>query len=94
MHFGLLTFSFKIYGCKSLKDKRSVLLPFESRISKQFNISIAETGSQNSHQDSEYTIGLVNNNPAFIQAEFSRIEKWMVSHFPDLVIYDQKIEIM
>jgi len=94
MHFGLLTISLKIYGCKSLKEKRGHLLPFENRISKQFNITIAETGYQDSHQDSQITIGLVNNNTAFMQAEFTRIEKWIESHYPDLTIYDQKLEIM
>lgn len=94
MHIGLLTIHFKFYGCNSLKEKRSLLRPLEHRLSRQFNISIAETGYQDNHADSEMTIGLVNNNPAYIQAEFSRIQSWIESYFPDLVIYEQKLEIM
>ena len=33
--------------------------------------------------DAELTIGLVNNDPAYIQAEFSRIETWIESYFPE-----------
>lgn len=94
MHVGLLTIHLKFYGCNSLKEKRSLLRPFEHQLSKQFNISIAETGFQDNHSDSEMTIGLVNNNPAYIEAEFSRIQSWIESYFPDLLIFEQKVEIM
>lgn len=94
MHVGLFTIHFKLYGCNSLKEKRSMLRPLEHRLSRQFNISIAETGYQDNHSDSEMTIGLVNNNPAYVQAEFSKIQSWIENYFPELMIFDQKIEII
>lgn len=94
MHFGLFTIHFKLNGCSSLKEKRSLLRPLEHRLSRQFNISIAETGFQDNHGDSELTVGLVNNDPRYIEAEFSRIEAWIESYFPDMLIFDQKIEII
>ena len=94
MHFGLLTLQFKLFGCNSLKEKRSMLRPLEHRLSKQFNFSIAETGYQDSHEDAQITLGLVNNNSAYIQSEFSNIEKWMEKNYPELTIYDQKLEII
>ncbi len=94
MHFGLLTIHFKLYSCNTLKDKRSLLRPLENRLSEEFNVSIAESSFQDSHRDAELTLGLVNNNAAYIQAEFSRITVWMENHFPDLLMYDQKLEIM
>jgi uncharacterized protein YlxP (DUF503 family) len=94
MHFGLLTLQFKLYGCNSLKEKRSVLRPLEHRLSKQFNISIAETGYQDNHEDAQITLGLVNNSSAFIQSEFAQTEKWLEKYYPELTIYDQKLEII
>jgi uncharacterized protein YlxP (DUF503 family) len=94
MHVGLLTLQFKLYGCNSLKEKRSALRPLEVRLSKQFNISIAETGYQDSHEDAQITLGLVNNNSAFIQSEFAQMEKWMEKYYPEFTIYDQKLEII
>jgi uncharacterized protein len=94
MHFGLLTLQFKLYGCNSLKDKRSILRPLEHRLSKQFNISIAETGYRDSHEDAQITLGLVNNNSAFIQSELAKLEKWMEKYYPEITIYDQKLEII
>jgi uncharacterized protein YlxP (DUF503 family) len=94
MHFGLLTSQFKLFGCNSLKEKRSALRPLKHRLSKQFNITIAETGYQDSHEDAQMTLGLVNNNSAFIQSEFAQMEKWMEKYYPELTIYDQKLEII
>jgi hypothetical protein len=36
----------------------------------------------------------VNNNSAYIQSEFANIEKWMEKNYPELTIYDQKLEII
>jgi uncharacterized protein YlxP (DUF503 family) len=94
MHFGLLTLQFKLFGCNSLKEKRSLLRPLEHRLSKQFNISIAETGYQDSHDDAQITLGLVNNNSAFIQSEFAKVENWMEKYYPELTIFDEKLEII
>jgi uncharacterized protein len=94
MHFGLLTLQFKLFGCNSLKEKRSILRPMEHRLSKQFNISIAETGYQDSHEDAQITLGLVNNNSAFIQSELAMLEKWIEKYYPEITIYDQKLEII
>jgi uncharacterized protein YlxP (DUF503 family) len=94
MHFGLLTLQFKLFGCNSLKEKRSLLRPLEHRLSKQFNISIAETGYQHSHDDAQITLGLVNNNSAFIQSEFAKVENWMEKYYPELTIFDEKLEII
>lgn len=94
MHFGLLSIHIKLEDCNSLKEKRSLLRPLEHRLSRQFNISVAETAYQDDHSDSEITIGLVNNNPKFIQSEFSKIIAWIENYFPDLLIFDQNIEIV
>jgi uncharacterized protein len=94
MHFGLLTLQFKLYQCNSLKEKRSLLRPLEHRLSKQFTISIAETGYQDSHEYAQITLGLVYNNTAFIQSELATLEKWMEKFYPEITIYDQKLEII
>ncbi|MBA4419881.1 MAG: DUF503 domain-containing protein [Anaerolinea sp.] len=90
----MLTIHFELGAVQSLKDKRSQLRHMENRLSRQFNISIAETGLQDSHTNALITLGIVNNNPAFIQAEFSRIISWIETHHADLVMIDEKLEII
>lgn len=93
-HFGMLTIHFELGDIQSLKDKRGLIRHLEARLSRQFNISIAETGLQDSHSSALITLGIVNNNSAFIQAEFSRIITWIETYHANLVIFDQKLEIL
>jgi len=94
VHVGLLTILFDLADVHSLKEKRSLLRPLQQRLSRQFNISIAETAHQDAHHILEFTIGMVNTNSAHIDSEMEHIIHWIQKYFPNLTILDQKMEII
>jgi uncharacterized protein YlxP (DUF503 family) len=68
---GILTF--RIHGCRSLKEKRSVVKAIVSRIHNNFNISIAEVGDNDMHQQAKIGFALVGNNQKVINSKIDKI---------------------
>jgi uncharacterized protein len=89
-----MTIHFHLFGCSSLKEKRSLIKPLMERLHRQFNVSVAEADFQDIHQDALIAIGVVNNNPTFIHAYMSGVVDWIEKYFPDLSIEDQSVEII
>lgn len=50
-----------IHGCRSLKEKRSILKRFVSGLKKDFNAALAEVASQDMYQRAEIGFSLVGN---------------------------------
>jgi uncharacterized protein len=94
MHIGILTIHFRLDSCHSLKEKRSQIKPFQERVRKQFNFSVAEVDRQDSHQNAVIAFGMLNNNTAVIDASFSQVVEWIETNFPELLIQDQKMEML
>ena len=59
MHIAVQTFRLAIPGADSLKAKRAVVKSIKARMRQRFNVSVAETGSQDVHQVAELTVALV-----------------------------------
>jgi uncharacterized protein YlxP (DUF503 family) len=57
---GLRSFDVHIQGSQSLKEKRFVLKSVKDRISKHFNVSIAETGHLDKWQRTEIAVAVVS----------------------------------
>jgi uncharacterized protein YlxP (DUF503 family) len=94
VHIGVLKIQLYLPGCSSLKEKRSRIKPMQERLQREFNVSVAEVDFQDIHQSALVAIALVNNNPALIQASFTKIESWVKDHFRDLEIQDTQFEIL
>ena len=45
-----VTARLRLPWCRSLKDKRAEARSLQSRLRRQFNVTVAETGSQDLHQ--------------------------------------------
>jgi uncharacterized protein YlxP (DUF503 family) len=56
---GVLGWELEIYGCQSLKEKRSVIKSLKDRLHARFNISVAETGHHDLWQRAELTACVV-----------------------------------
>ena len=50
---GLRVWELHLEGCRSLKEKRGVLLPLKERLRRGHNLSVAETAHQDSWQWAE-----------------------------------------
>lgn len=51
----------ELFGCQSLKEKRSVVKSLKDRLRRRFNVSVAETGHQQLLQRAEITACVVSS---------------------------------
>ena len=59
MVIGVITWELEIFGCQSLKEKRSVVKSLKDRLHDRFNVSVAETAHQDVWQRAELTACVV-----------------------------------
>jgi uncharacterized protein len=52
---GVIAWELEIFGCQSLKEKRSVVRSLKDRLHERFNVSVAETAHQDKWQRAELT---------------------------------------
>jgi uncharacterized protein YlxP (DUF503 family) len=62
-----------IHGCRSLKEKRSIIKPMIRQIQNHFNVSAAEVGAQDVHQKSEIGFALIGSQRRMINAKIDKI---------------------
>ncbi len=56
---GVIGWELEVFGCQSLKEKRSVVKSLKDRLHQRFNLSVAETGHQDLWQRAELTACVV-----------------------------------
>ena len=59
MVVGIIGWELEIFGCQSLKEKRSVVKSLKERLRNRFNVSVAETGFHDLWQRAELTACVV-----------------------------------
>lgn len=60
---------YRLHDCRSLKEKRSIVKAIIHKIQNNFNVSIAETGSNDLHQKAEIGFALVGNSVGLINSK-------------------------
>lgn len=73
MVVGLGNITFRLHDCHSLKAKRKILKSIISRIRNNFNVSIAEVGSNDIHQRAEVGFSVVGNDRALVNSKLDKI---------------------
>ena len=86
MHCCINTYSIKLSGINSLKDKRMILRKILSDLKNKFNASIVETGKQDSKYWMEISLALITNSNGEMDSILSSIEKRF--SFFNLEVYD------
>jgi uncharacterized protein YlxP (DUF503 family) len=85
--------SLLVPGCRSLKDKRSVVKGLVERARNRFNASVAETGALDLLQRAEIGAALVANDRAFVAAEADALLRYFEG-CPDVQVADRQVEIL
>jgi uncharacterized protein YlxP (DUF503 family) len=93
MSLGMLTLHLHIPGCTSLKEKRSRLKPLVARLHREFNVSVAEVGQQDSWQNAILACALVGNESGHVERSLQKIVGWVESYWPDVEVVDDKLEL-
>jgi uncharacterized protein len=55
----VISWELEVFGCHSLKEKRSVVKSLKDRLHDRFNVSVSETGHQDLWQRAELTACVV-----------------------------------
>ncbi len=64
---------FRLFDVHSLKAKRSIIKSIIARIQNRFNISVAETGLNDSHEWAVIGFALVGNDARLINARVDKV---------------------
>ncbi len=91
---GILTIHLHLPGCRSIKEKRSVVKPLVSRLHREFNVSAAEMDKQDAWQQTVIGCSMVGNDSAHLERSLQAVARWVESNWPDGDVIEQKIEIV
>ncbi|NDY71385.1 DUF503 domain-containing protein [Desulfobacter hydrogenophilus] len=93
MVVGIGQIKFRLYDVHSLKAKRSVVKSIISRLQNRFNISVAETGLNDSHDWAQIGFALVGNDARMINSKVDKVFN-AADRFGLAVIVDTHMEII
>ena len=68
---GLITL--RLHDCHSLKGKRRVVKSMINRLRNNFNVSMAEVGSNDIYQKAEIGFALIGNDSALINSKIDKL---------------------
>jgi len=80
MVIGVRSFELHLAAAHSLKDKRSVLKSLKDRLHNEFNVSVAETGKQDSWQTAELTVCLVSSDRRHAESVLTAVDRFVESN--------------
>lgn len=75
MWFGWIEFDLLLGEVHSLKEKRAIVRPVLAEIRRRFEVSVAETGSQDLHRRAGLSAGLVAADAAHVIEVLDGIER-------------------
>ena len=81
-----ISFELRIPGCRSLKEKRTVVRSIVDRLRKGMNVSVAETGYQDIHDRAELTVALVASDARLADSLADRVDRMVVERSHALVV--------
>lgn len=86
MTVGICELEVFIPQSRSLKDKRVIIKSFKDKVSKRFNVSIAEVGYQDKWQRAIFGIAKVSHDSVSVDKVFDFIDK--------MIIEDGRMEVV
>jgi len=94
MHIGLCTIDLRLPGNGSLKGKRSIIKSIVTRVSREFNVSVAEVDAQNMWQRAVLGVACVSSSADYAHGQLERVVQWIETHRPDVELLDYQIEML
>lgn len=94
MIVGILRLNIYLPDCHSLKEKRGRIKPVIARLHKEFNVSVAEVNYQDVWQSCELLTACAASDGKHAEIILTQVLQFYESHWPDLPLTDEKIEII
>ena len=90
MVVGVIGWELEVYGCQSLKEKRSVLKSLKDRLHNRFNISVAETGHHDLWQRAELTACVVASERRHVESVLEHADRLVSAEPRARIIHVQR----
>ncbi|HZJ91655.1 MAG TPA: DUF503 domain-containing protein [Thiopseudomonas sp.] len=74
MHIGVMTLTFSLPGCGSLKEKRQRMGGMHERFGRNPAVAVCESGELNRHDASEWSFVVVATSKREIESLLSQVE--------------------
>jgi len=94
MHVGVCTIELRLPGNSSLKGKRSVVKSITTRVTRQFNVSIAEVDAQDKWQQAILGVSCVSSSADYAHGQLERVVGWIEDNHPDVELLGYQIEML
>ncbi|ACM22914.1 MULTISPECIES: DUF503 domain-containing protein [Thermotoga] len=92
MNIGVVNLRVRLFGVRSLKEKRGILRRLMNDLRKKYNISISEVGAHDSKNFFEIGIAMVNTDKAFIEKVFDAIIDYL-ELYPGMEVEEAEREV-
>lgn len=89
-----LTIHLHLPACASLKEKRGRIKPLIARLHREFNVSVAEMGSQDKWQEAVIVCAMVGNERGHVQSALQTVAKWVEGNWTDGDVIEQRVELI
>ena len=94
MHVGVCTIDLRLPGNGSLKGKRRVIKSIVTRITREFNVSVAEVEDQDLWQRAVLGVACVSSSASYAHGQLERVVQWIEAQRFDVELLDYQIEIL
>lgn len=74
MHIAILTLTFSLPGCSSLKEKRQRMGGMHERFGRNPSVAVCESGEHNKHDSSEWSFVVTGTSKREVDSLCSQIE--------------------
>lgn len=74
MVVGVIGWEIQVFDARSLKEKRRVVKSLKERLQARFNLSVAETGYQDTWQRAEITAAIVATDRRFAESVLDKAD--------------------
>lgn len=81
-----------LHGVTSLKEKRRIVKSITARLSREFNVAVAEVDYQDVWQTAAIALVTVGTDSAYMHGLLQKAVTWVESARPDIPIDDYHIE--
>ena len=91
MVVGVIGWELQLFEARSLKEKRRVVKSLKDRLRNRFNISVAETGHQDSWQRAELTASVVATDRRRAESILDRADRLVEAEAAGRIIDSYRI---
>ena len=87
MVLGLLRVEYRLHGNASLKDKRRIANSLKQKVRNTFNVSIAETGSEDEMDRLALSVASVSNDAKHLESRLAKCLSMMEAVCHEEMVY-------